>query len=140
MVLFVVGMTALTSCTKNKEKQILGKWKLEKVSVTLGGYTIQMTTAQLAEMLGEYGEGFEDVDEVVIEFKKDGNVYYQEESAKYVIDGEKLTLSDSNGESLEATIIELTKTEMTLEGKEVEVDEETGITTEMIFNLYFKKV
>ena len=138
MVLFVVGMTAFTSCTKSKEKLILGNWKLEKVSATYAGQTFQMSVAELVKMLSGYGVD-EDIEDIILEFKNDGYVYFQGEGAQYTIDGDKLTLLDEE-ESLEATITELTRTEMTLEGTEVYVDEETGITMEMTFDLYFKKV
>ena len=140
MVLFVVGMTALSSCTKSKEKKmILGKWELEKVSASMGGYTFQITADQLMEMLGEYGEEVGDVDEVILEFKNDGYVYFQGDGARYVLEGDKLTL-EAGEDTLEATIIELTDSSLTLEGTESEFDEETGMTMKITFNLYFKRV
>ena len=139
MVLFVVGMTALSSCTKSKEKMILGKWELEKVSASMGGYTFQITADQLMEMLGEYGEEVGDVDEVILEFKNDGYVYFQGDGTRYVLEGDKLTL-EAGEDTLEATIIELTDSSLTLEGTESEFDEETGMTMKITFNLYFKRV
>lgn len=140
MVLFVVGMTALTSCTKSKEKMILGKWELEKVSVTMGGYSMQITVAELMELMGEYGEEIGDIDEMILEFKNDGYVYAQGEGVRYVIDGDQLTIDGGEEGTIEATITELTKTEMTLEGKETYEDEETGMSMTAVFNLYFKRL
>ena len=140
MVLFVVGMTALTSCTKSKEKMILGNWQLEKVSVAMGGYTFEITVDQLMEMLGDYGEEVGDIDDVILEFKNDGYVYYQGDGARYVLEGDKLTFDAGEGETIEVTITELTKTEMILEGTETEEDEETGVTMTMTFELFFKRV
>ena len=139
MVLFVVGMTALTSCTKSKEKMILGKWELEKVSASMGGYTFQITANELISMLEAYEGEFEDVDEVILEFKNDGYVYFQGDGARYVLEGDKLTL-EAGEDTLEATIIELTDSSLTLEGTESEFDEETGMTMKITFNLYFKRV
>ena len=141
VVLFVMGMTALTSCTKSSEKMILGKWKLESVSASFAGQTFQMSVEELIEMLGTaFDDEVEDFDEVILEFRSDGYVYFQGESARYVIKDDKLIFEESEDESLEATITELTKTEMTLEGKETYVDEETGVSMTIVYGLYFKKV
>ena len=124
LVLFVVSMTALTSCSKSNEKLILGKWELEKVSAIYMGQTIEMTVDDLAAMIG-----IEEVEDVCLEFKDNGTVVADGDSANYTIDKEKLTIS-SDGVSYEMKIIELTKKELTVEATE------EGMT----ITLYFKKV
>lgn len=131
MVLFVIGMTALSSCTKSKENLILGKWKLESVSATYGGQTFEMSVSELIEMFGAFGAA--DVENVYIEFKDDGKVYSEGESASYTIDGDKISIVDE-GEVFVATITELTSSALTLE--ETEVDDEVG---EITIALHFKK-
>lgn len=131
MVLFVIGMTALSSCTKSKENLILGKWKLESVSATYGGQTYEMSVSQLVDMYSAFGAS--DVENLYIEFKDDGKVYGEGGSASYTIDGDKLTIMDE-GEVFVVTITELTSSALTLE--ETEVDDEVG---EMTMSLHFKK-
>ena len=135
MVLFVVGMTALTSCTKSNEKLILGKWKLEKVSATFAGQTFNMSVSELLALLALEGEEIDD-DEVILEFKNDGKVYFQDEGVRYTVDDNILTLEEDEDSTFQANIVEITKSEMTLEGKEK--DDETGLT--LTYGLYFKRV
>ena len=135
VVFFVMGMTALTSCTKSKEKLILGKWKLENVSASFAGQTFNMSVSELIALL-ELEDEEVDVEEVILEFKNDGYVYFQGEGVRYTVDGDILTLEEDENRTLQATITEITKSEMTLEGEEK--DEETGMT--IVFGLYFKKV
>lgn len=135
MVLFVVGMTAFTSCTKSNEKMILGKWKLENVTASFAGQTFNMSVSDLIALLELEGEEV-DVEEVILEFKNDGYVYFQGEGVRYTVDDDILTLEEDENKTLQATITEMTKSEMTLEGEEK--DEETGMT--MVFGLYFKRI
>ena len=116
MVLFVVGMTAFTSCTKSNEKMILGKWKLETMSYTYLGQTIEMTMSQIAEMLGG-----EEMDEIIIEFKNDGYSYVEDQATRYSVDDNTLTFYEEEG-SIVLDIIELTRTTLSFGTK----DEETG--------------
>ena len=90
MVLFVMGMTALTSCTKDNSDLILGKWKFDKATMSYGGQTVQLTAADLADMMNLQGSS----DEFVVDFKSDGKVYASDEPepANYTIDGSKLTV------------------------------------------------
>ena len=90
MVLFVIGMTALTSCTKDNSALILGKWKFDKATASYGGESVQLTAADLAAMMDLQGAS----DEFVVEFKSDGKVYASDEPepANYTVDGSKLTI------------------------------------------------
>ena len=89
-VLFVMGMTALTSCTKDNSDLILGKWKFDKATMSYGGQTVQLTAADLADMMNFQGSS----DEFVVDFKSDGKVYASDEPepANYTLDGSKLTV------------------------------------------------
>ena len=91
MVLFVVGMTTLTSCTKDNSDLIIGKWKFDKATVSFGGETIQMTAADMLAMMNYNGLS---EDDFIIEFKSDGKVYAGDEPgpANYTVDGNKLTV------------------------------------------------
>ena len=113
MVLFVFGMTALTSCTKDNSDLILGKWKFDKATVSFGGETIQMTAADLAAMMDL--NGMSD-DELIFEFKSDGKVYAGGESgpANYTVDGNKLKVI-SPDTTFEMIITKLTNTTLIVE-------------------------
>ena len=113
MVLFVCGMTALTSCTKDNSDLILGKWKFDKATVSFGGETIQMTAADLAAMMDL--NGMSD-DELIFEFKSDGKVYAGGESgpANYTVDGNKLKVI-SPDTTFEMIITKLTNTTLIVE-------------------------
>lgn len=89
MVLFVVGMTTLTSCTKDNSDLIIGKWKFDKATVSFGGETMQMTAADMLAMMNYNGLS---EDDFIIEFKSDGKVYASDEPepAHYTVDGNKL--------------------------------------------------
>ena len=124
VVLFVAGMTSLTSCSK-KDKLIVGKWQLEAVSAIYGEESIQLTMDQIAALTGE------DVEEVFLEFKEDGRVYFEGGSATYKVEDDKLKINDGDA-TYTMTIMELTSKALTLEVS----DMEDGGT----FSIYFKKV
>lgn len=126
MVLFVVGMTALTSCSKSNEKQIIGKWQLTTIAATYEGQTFEIDVEDLVAMFG----GEYDVEEVILEFKSDGKVYVEGEGIPYSINGDVLTIVDEEEGSVDLKILELTNSSMVLEG------EEGG----MLMTLTFKKV
>jgi hypothetical protein len=134
MVLFVVGMTALTSCTKSKEKLILGKWEIESISITVGGMTMHMTPAQLAQMYGIPVEG--ELDAAILEFKNDGYVYYRDEKVEYTIVDDQLSMMLFEDDPFVGTITELTDKEMIVEANDY--NEESGVTS--VFAVYFKRV
>lgn len=113
MVLFVVSMTALTSCTKDNSDLIIGKWEFDKASVSFGGESIELTTSDLAAMmeLDDFS-----VDELIIEFKGDGKVYASDESepANYTINGNKLTVFTPDT-TFKMTITKLTNSTLIVE-------------------------
>lgn len=143
MVLFVIGMTALTSCSKGKDKLIIGKWEISSISISGGSYNMDLTMEEFYELLGADAE---DAEPIVLEFRNDGKVYMVdteddvEEGLPYSIDGDKLTVqvTDEEGnEEYETMIIkELTEKALTLErtGKVEELDDDMTVA------LHFKKV
>lgn len=108
MVLFVVSMTALTSCTKSKEKLILGKWKLETITMNYGGQSVSLTTEAFAEMFGE------DLKDITLEFRDNGYAYFNGQGVPYAVDGDYITVTE-DGESMQMTIAELTSSKLLLE-------------------------
>ena len=88
---------------------VLGKWKIESLSMTIGGQTYYYTMEQLNAMLGLGGSG-----EVIFDFKDNGFVYINGKEVPYSQDGYHLTVTDS-GESLTMDIVELTSTSMSLQ-------------------------
>ena len=117
LVLFVLGMTALTSCKKSTEDKLLGKWKLESVFFEYGEQMIEVSVENLLAILGEFGDDVEIPAEVYLEFKDDGHVYFENEEALYSVDGDKLTLTDG-GETIVLTIKELEDKTLSLEAEE----------------------
>ena len=116
VVLFVVGMTALTSCSKDKTELILGKWKMTKITGTTQGMTY---TISMDEFMEAYG--VEDAEDFIIEFKSDGMVYAGDEASPYSIVGNKLTISEDEDE-IEMTIEKLTSAKLILGHTEEDVD------------------
>lgn len=112
MVLFVVGMTTLPSCTKSNSDLILGKWKLDKATATYAGQTFTLSMSDLAAMVG-FGIS---VDEFIVEFKNDGLVYAVGEPgpAQYTVDGDKLSIITPE-ETLNMVITKLTSSELVVD-------------------------
>lgn len=133
MVLFVVGMTALTSCSKSNEERILGKWELESISLNVNGMTMQLTPTQLAQLMEIPLE--EELGKIILEFKSDGYLYYQDEKVEYTVNDDQLTIKMDDGEPLVATITELTNKELVFEAEDF--NSESGIASS--FALYFKR-
>lgn len=127
MLLFVVSMTALTSCSKKSEKLIVGKWECVAASYTENGET----------------HSFTELNGMIWEFKTDGTVIGlmpedfdngTDLSVTYVIVDDQLTMSyideDGDLEKETYTIKELTNSKLVIE----EVAEQTTVKIE------FKKV
>ena len=138
MVLCVLGMTALASCSKSKDKLILGKWELKSFSISGGGYNMEMAVEDFFELMGADDEEMEDI---VFEFKSDGYVYMNGDRAPYSISGDQLIVEGSiyDDEEVEyerMTITELTEKALTLEQTEYVEELEGNMTIAM----HFKKV
>ena len=127
MVLFVVGLASMTSCTKNNEKLIVGKWKMETVALSSEGISAEISVAQLLKMAELMDE---DVIDPIVEFTEDGYVYVEGEGARYTIDKDYLTLS-YDGECVRLGIEGLSSKSMTLSYKGME----EGISYTITMNL-----
>ena len=128
MLLFVFSMTALTSCNKEAENLIVGKWEC-----TTATYTDEGSTYSVPELIG-----------MIWEFKANGDLIgtlldvedddYTAE-ASYVILGNILTITstdlDGDVDSESYVIKELTKSKLVLE--ETDEWDETAV-------LEFKKI
>lgn len=128
MLLFVFSMTALTSCNKEAENLIVGKWEC-----TTATYTDEGSTYSVPELIG-----------MIWEFKANGNLIgtlldvedddYTAE-ASYVILGNILTITstdlDGDIDTESYVIKELTKSKLVLE--ETDEWDETAV-------LEFKKI
>ena len=138
LVLFVMGMTALTSCSKGNDKLILGKWQLYSFTMSGNGYDLQMTMEEFYELMGGSAE---DVEDIIIEFKSDGYVYMDEDRSPYSISGDKLMVEEVDDETGEVeyetmTITELTEKALTLENSGY--IEELG--SDLKLAIHFKKL
>ena len=122
MLLFVFSMTALTSCNKEAENLIVGKWEC-----TTATYTDEGSTYSVPELIG-----------MIWEFKANGDLIgtilddeddYDDvsETASYVILGNILTITstdlDGDVDSESYIIKELTKSKLVLEDDDYEWDE-----------------
>lgn len=122
MLLFVFSMTALTSCNKEAEKLIVGKWEC-----TAASYTDEGSTCSVPELIG-----------MIWEFKANGDLIgtllddeddYDDisETASYVILGNILTITstdlDGDVDSDSYVIKELTKSKLVLEDDDDDWDE-----------------
>lgn len=128
MLLFVFSMTALTSCNKEAENLIVGKWEC-----TTATYTEEGSTYSVPELIG-----------MIWEFKANGDLIgtildvedddYTAE-ASYVILGNILTITstdlDGDVDTESYVIKELTKSKLVLE--ETDEWDETAV-------LEFKKI
>ena len=128
MLLFVFSMTALTSCNKEAENLIVGKWEC-----TTATYTDEGSTYSVPELIG-----------MIWEFKANGDLIgtlldvedddYTAE-ASYVILGNVLTITstdlDGDIDTESYVIKELTKSKLVLE--ETDEWDETAV-------LEFKKI
>lgn len=116
MVLFIVSMTAVTSCSKDNTNLILGKWKMAKITGSAQGVTYTISMHEFMEAYG--GNGWDDF---VIEFKNDGKVYAGDEAFSYSINRDKLTVFEGE-DTVEMTINKLTSSKLVLGHREDDVD------------------
>lgn len=114
LVLFVIGMTTMTSCSKSKEKLIVGKWKLESITASYAGATVEINPSDWYD------------EDVYMEFTSDGKVYMEGGEASYTIEDDVLIINDGY-ETVRITIVELTKSTLDLE------EEDEGVSMVMHF-------
>ena len=75
------------------------------------------------------------VGKIILEFKNDGYLYYQDEKVEYTVNDDQLTIKMDDGEPLVATITELTNKELVFEAEDF--NSESGIASSIA--LYFKR-
>ena len=89
----VVAMAFLSSCTKSKEDQIIGKWKCVSFIVYDGDETHDLT----------------EFNQYIIELRLDGSYYVgDQQMGTYTLEDSKLTMKDEEGDCVVYTITELT--------------------------------
>ena len=123
MVLFLfctVGMTALTSFTTGDKNDIIGKWKLASVTVTIEDEPLTFTVEEFCRIIDKEG------DEVIFDFKKGGALHINgEDRSYYSYDGKTLKI-----EGEKVNVKELTRKKLTIEI----VDDEDGSKVCLYFN------
>ena len=130
MLLFVVSMTALSSCNKEAENLIVGKWEC-----TTATYTDEGSNYSVPELIGMVWEfkANGDVIGIIPEDLDEGDDYIA--TATYVILGNVLTITstdfDGDIDTESYVIKELTKSKLVLE--ETDEWDETAV-------LEFKKI
>ena len=128
MLLFVFSMTALTSCNKEAENLIVGKWEC-----TTATYTDEGSTYSVPELIGMIWEFKANGDLIGTLLDVEDDEYTAE--ASYVILGNILTITstdlDGDVDTESYVIKELTKSKLVLE--ETDEWDETAV-------LEFKKI
>ena len=149
LTLFVVfgSMAALTSCGKDNQSQIIGKWQYEKASISAS-----LSDPQIQEMVNAFialqeEELNEELKSGMIEFKSDNTFvsYYNGEAevtGTYSFENNKLIMVDPNEEgdlaNEEFTVKTLTGSQMILES--VELYDNEGVTGTITTTIEFKRV
>ena len=117
MLLFVVSMTTLTSCKKEKAQLIVGKWECVTANFTDEGVT--ESVPYLKGMTWEFKADGKVVADVPID---DPDVEIIEADATYVVSGDVLTIksveSDGDIDTEKYLIKELTKSKLVLEERD----------------------
>ena len=115
MLLFVVSMTALTSCNKEKENLIVGKWECTTATYTEDGVT--QSVPWLSGMVWEFK-----ANGTIIAYALDEDDEEIDATATYVVSGDALTITsvdeDGDVDSETYLIKELTKSKLVLEERD----------------------
>lgn len=117
MLLFVVSMTALTSCKKENANLIIGKWECVTANFTDEGVT--ESVPYLKGMVWEFKANGKVVADVQIDHP---DIDFIEADATYVVSGDILKIkyieSDGDVENETYNIKELTKNKLVLEERD----------------------
>jgi len=136
----IASMACVTSCTKDKEDLIVGKWKFYKadVSITLDDPEMQAIMDQyLAVEVEELNAEMQNDqlefrgDHTCVNIDEDG----ESEPGTWSINGDQLTV---DGELI--TIKSLTKKSLVLEMVEAYEDEEDEMTGTWVFTIEYKRM
>ena len=110
MMLCIAAMGLATSCTKDNEDLIVGKWKCTASTTTITNLsTNEVTTENDASSVG-----------MVFEFTKDGKMIFNGRTLSYTVSGSEFTMIFDNGEQNKFDINELTKDKLKISSKPVE--------------------
>jgi len=93
----MVGFVLVSVSCKKEEKQIIGKWKFDKVEIKELACTDPITETVAKMVLPAIANGI--VTETgleAVEFTKDGKAITKKETAKYKVNGNKLTITNSD--------------------------------------------
>ena len=138
MFVAIASMAFITSCTKDKEDLIVGKWKFEKANMTVTADDPEIQALIDQYLVFEIQELNEEMKSTQVEFKADGTYVATDEegsndSGTWEIKGDFITF---DGETW--TINTLTKSTLILESSEIYDDEDIAGTWTM--TLEFKKM
>ena len=126
MLLFVLSLTALTSCKKTNEQLIIGKWECTSAIATLDD-----ETENVSEYIGWIWL-FNNDGTVTTEYNGEESENPVVSSAKFVIDDNQLTFTSlDNEETMIYIIKELTNSKLSIE---LPIEENSSLSLE------FKKV
>jgi hypothetical protein len=93
----LLGVVLVFSSCKKEEKQIIGKWKFDKVEIKELSCTEPIMETVAKMVLPAIVNGI--VTEIgleAVEFTKDGKAITKKETAKYKVNGNKLTITNSD--------------------------------------------
>ena len=132
----MVGFILSFSSCKKEEKLIVGKWKYEKIEIKELACT-DPETEMMLRLSFQFGASMiaEELGLKTMEFTKDGKVITNQETASYKVNGNKLTITNSDYLSGNFDISFEKKTTMYVEMDlmkfeefDAEENEEDGIT------------
>lgn len=135
----VASMAFITSCKKDNENLIIGKWQFDNVnlSITVDDPEIQAMVDQFIN--GEILLLNAELKNTQLEFKGDGTYTLIDEDGTnpgtYSIDGDKITLDGDL-----ATIKTLTKNALVIEMSETLTEEDDGMDGTMVMTMEYTRL
>jgi hypothetical protein len=119
MMLCIAAMGLTTSCSKDNEDLIVGKWKCTASTTTITNLTTnEVTTRNDPSVVG-----------MIIEFTKDGKMIFDGQTVSYTVNGSELTEIFDNGEQNKFDINELTENKLKFSSKPVEEQGKRYVST-----------
>ena len=108
--LCIAAMGLATSCSKDNEDLIVGKWKGTAGTMTITNLTTnEVTTHNDPSVVG-----------TILEFTKDGKMFFDGQTLSYTVNGSEVTTILDNGEQNKFDINELTENKLKISFKPVE--------------------
>ena len=110
MMLCIATMGLTTSCSKDNEDLIVGKWKCTASTTTITNLTTnEVTTHNDPSTIG-----------MTFEFTKDGKMIFNGQTLSYTVNGNEFSMIFDNGEKNNFDINELTEDELKISSKPIE--------------------